>query len=150
MEIVTFLVEEFHLDLAQDDALDAIFRAEAVFGLGAGFDVAQLGLDHSAPVARRDMADCHHPPEAVVVLQDHPGAELRGLNQHRRCTREVSVGLEFSIEFSSLTDSAQARQVSGLSRLCRRGRSMDGNSVKLGAKSALAPYVTGLLHPQPQ
>jgi mRNA-degrading endonuclease YafQ of YafQ-DinJ toxin-antitoxin module len=73
MKVVALLVEELHPDLVQDHPLDAIFRAEPAFGLGPGFDVAQFGLHHPAPVSWRDVADRHHTPETVVIFEHHPG-----------------------------------------------------------------------------
>jgi len=82
MELITLAVEEFHLDLIENHSLYPVFGAEPIFGLAAGLDIAQLGLDHSAPVARGYVTDSHHAPEGAVVIEDHPGPELRRLDQH--------------------------------------------------------------------
>src|SRR5579875_3468800 len=78
------LVEVLHLVLLEAHPLDLVLRAEAMLGLGAGLEVAQLRLHHAAPVARRHVDDIHHAPETVLVLDDHAGAELCGGNEHAK------------------------------------------------------------------
>src|SRR5262249_59839617 len=82
--VVAGLVEELHLLLVEGGSVDAVLRPEAVLGLGAGLQVAELRLDHAAPVAWRDVGDVHDAPERVLVLDGHARAELRGGDQGHR------------------------------------------------------------------
>src|SRR5262249_35291726 len=79
--VVAVLVEELHFLLVEGGPVDAVLRPEAVLGLGAGLQVAELRLNHAAPVAWRDVGDVHDAPERVLVLDGHARAELRGGNQ---------------------------------------------------------------------
>jgi hypothetical protein len=100
MELIALAVQEFHLNLVKDRTLDPIFRAEPIFSLAAGLDIAQLGLNHPAPVAGRDMADGHHAPKRAIVIEHHTGPKLRRLYQHL----ELTLGLIFTLRALELTD----------------------------------------------
>ena len=50
---------------------------------GAGFEVAQLGLDKGAKVAGRAVLDLEDQVKLVVVLDDHARAQLCGGNRHK-------------------------------------------------------------------
>src|SRR4029077_5138636 len=80
--VVPVAVEEFHVDFVDSDLLDGVGRAKTVLEHGAGAQVAQLGLDEGAQVARRTVLDAEHGMQIVVVLDDHAGTELGGRNRH--------------------------------------------------------------------
>ena len=50
---------------------------------GAGFEVAQLGLDEGAQVAGRAVLDLEDHVQLVVVLDDHARTKLSGGNRHK-------------------------------------------------------------------
>ncbi len=81
--VVAVVVEEVHRDFVDDDALDRIRGAEALHEHGAGADIAQLGLDEGAQVARGTVLHGEDEVEVVVVLDDHAWAHLGGGNRHR-------------------------------------------------------------------
>src|SRR5271167_1071168 len=80
--IVAVGVEKLHLHLVNGDLLDRIAGAEAVLEHGSGPQVAELGLDKGAQVARGAMFDAEHRVKIVVVLDDHARAHLCGWNCH--------------------------------------------------------------------
>ena len=82
--VVAIVVEELHLHFVDDDAIDGIGRTEALDEHGAGADVAQLGLDEGAEVARRAVLDGEDQVKVVLVLDNHARAHLRCGNRHKK------------------------------------------------------------------
>ncbi len=81
--IIAVGVEELHGDFVHDHLFDGVGGAEAVLEHGAGFEVAQFGLDEGAKVAGRAVLDFEDRVKLVVMLDDHARAELGGGNRHR-------------------------------------------------------------------
>ena len=53
-----------------------------MFEHGAGSQVAQLGLDEGAQIARGAVFDAEDGMQIIVVLDDHAGTKLGGRNGH--------------------------------------------------------------------
>ena len=64
------------------DLLDGVAGTEAVLEHRSGAQVAQLGLDEGAQIARGTVLDAEHGMQVIVVLDDHAGAHLGGWNRH--------------------------------------------------------------------
>src|SRR5215471_21378904 len=79
---VAVLVEILHRNLVHGDFFDRIGGTKTMLEHGAGADVAQLGLDERAQVARRAMLYCKDQMKVVVVLDDHPRTHLGCWNCH--------------------------------------------------------------------
>src|SRR5277367_5903228 len=101
--VIAIVVEEFHGDFVDDDALNGIGRAEAVLKHGTGAQVAQLGLDKGAQVARRAMLDGKDGMQLVVVLDDHARTHLCGGNRHKGKKLLASSYWEFCSRFHRWT-----------------------------------------------
>src|SRR5579864_8573589 len=76
-------IEELHFHFIHIHFFNRIGRAKAVLEHGARAQIAQLGLDESAKIARRAVLHTEHGMKVIVVLDDHAGAELRGRDRHR-------------------------------------------------------------------
>ena len=70
--------------------LDLVDRAEPLFDQGAGVHVAELGLDHGAEVARGMVGEVDDDEVDPVDRDDHPAADVGGLDHHGECTLNVA------------------------------------------------------------
>src|SRR5712692_2937175 len=77
---VAVLVEELHLGLVQDRALHHVYGPETVLADRTVLQVADLGLNQPAQVARGFVLGLHDPVKVVLVLDAHSALELGGLN----------------------------------------------------------------------
>jgi hypothetical protein len=82
--VVAIVVEKLHLNFVDDDAIDGIWRAEALDEHGAGADVAQLGLNEGAQVAGRAVLYGEDEVQIVLELDNHARAHLRCGNRHKK------------------------------------------------------------------
>ncbi len=73
-------------DFVDHDALNRVGRAKAVLEHGARFQVAQLGLDKGAQIARGAVLHFEDKVQLVVVLDDHARTHLSGGNRHKKKT----------------------------------------------------------------
>ena len=80
--IVAVAIEIFHINFIDDDPLDRIRRSKAMLEHGSGTQVAKLGLNESAQIARRAVLNAEHRMQIIVVLNDHARTQLCGWNRH--------------------------------------------------------------------
>jgi hypothetical protein len=81
--VVAVVVEELHVDFVDDNLLDGVGGAEALFEHGSGLEVAQLGLDEGAEVAGGAVLDFEDQVQLVFVFDDHAGTKMCGGNRHK-------------------------------------------------------------------
>src|SRR5712692_1134656 len=82
MELVSRLVEIFHLLLFERDAIDLLFRAELIFSLQTGAQVAHLGLDEAPFIAGGDVDELHEAVEIILMHDNHPHTQLGCRYEH--------------------------------------------------------------------
>src|SRR6266852_4845095 len=82
MELVSRLVEIFHLLLFEGDAIDLLFRTELIFSLQTGAQVAHLGLDEAPFVAGGDVNELHDAVEIILMHDNHPHTQLGCWYEH--------------------------------------------------------------------
>src|SRR5712664_3527429 len=83
MELVSRLVEIFHLLLFEGDAIDLLFRTELIFSLQTGAQVAHLVLDVAPFVAGGDVNELHDAVEIILMHDNHPHTQLGCRYEHR-------------------------------------------------------------------
>ena len=77
---VALVVEVLELHLVHDGPLDELLGAEPVIHDRAGAQVFHLGLHGAALIARGAVLGAEHGEELALVLDDHTGPKLCGLN----------------------------------------------------------------------
>ena len=84
VEIVAVAIEKLHINFIDDDLVDWVGRAKTVLEHRAGAQVAQLGLDKRAQIARSTVLNAEHRVQIIVVLDDHARTQLCGWNRHAK------------------------------------------------------------------
>src|SRR5438270_13236722 len=104
-------IKKFHGLLINIDPVDGIGGAEAVLEHGAGAQIAQLGLDECAQIARSAVLNAEDGMKVVVVLDDHAWTHLCCWNCHYSSSPEILIVCRLAAKRASPRAAWEQRQL---------------------------------------